>query len=533
MKVKKKPARAGGSPRSEPFLKKLIPVAAAPASGALLTLCFPKTDFHFIAWIALVPFLWSLGGATPRGAVLRGYLFGAAYFASLFWWLAIVRYPASIGYVCFVILLPFIFIPWAWLANRLMQRQSPLFGVWIPAALWVVLEWAMSHGTFALPWWSLGNTQCKNLVVAQLASIGSIYLISFVVILANMFFYSLLMRRVRCERATWIAAGCIAAFTVVYGAACLSIKPQTDRPVSLALVQASFNQNEKEEYVDLGVMLLKHIGMTDKAVAERHPDVVVWPESITPLIWINGPGNLKPFMRRMKWWNATLITGVYDWEGENNYNSVIAVDPEKGVTGKYDKVQIVPFGEMFPYRGLVERISPRAGRWVKKNVYEEDTTKGREFTALETRNGKFGAVICFESVFPQITRRMALLGAEYLLVVTNDAWFLKTGGTYQHAAMAALRAIETRRYTIQSANSGVTEIIDPHGRVVDETEVFDQTTLFGTVYPQKGETFYVRFGDLFAWLCLAISAAGLAWFVKTRKNAAPPTASAQKKKKKN
>jgi apolipoprotein N-acyltransferase len=531
MKAKKKPAQAGGSRRTEPILKRILFLAAAPVSGALVTLCFPPFSLHFIAWIALAPFLYSIERTNGRGAVLRGYLFGVAYFASLFWWLTVVRYPAPLGYACFVVLIPVIFIPWAWISNRLMQRGAPLFRVWLPAALWIVFERAMSYGTFALPWWSLGNTQTANPVVAQLAAIGSIYLISLLVLLVNFFFISLFARRSRRELPVWIALGLAVVFTIAYGAACLSRKPRLDRPVRAALVQASFNQEEKVEQVELGRLFFKHIEMTDQAVAERRPDLVVWPETITPLVWINGPGNLEPFMRRMKLWNAPLIAGVYDWPGGKSYNSVVAIDPEKGITGKYDKVQLVPFGEMFPYRKLVERISPWAGRWIVKNVYEEDTTRGAGFKTLDTRLGKFGVMICFESVFPQIARRMTSLGAEYLLVVTNDAWFKKTAGTYQHADMARLRAIENRRYLMQSANSGVTSIIDPYGRIVAETGVFDRTILYGTIYPQRGLSFYTRFGDITVWLCLALSIAGIAYYFLTRKTPARPPAEPAPKKK--
>ncbi len=533
MKTKKRRVRAGDCPTSEPNWIKAARLLAAPLSGFLLIPAFPPYNITLLAWFAIVPFLWSLRGTTPRGAALRGYLFGVAYLATLFWWLAIVRYPAPLGYAVFGAIIPVVFVPWSLLTNMLMKRRRAVYGVWLPASLWTLFEYAMSHGSLALPWWSLGNTQANCPLTIQTASLGGVYLISFLIILVNLSLESMLplLKRKTADdlpwykrgmyvntRDSWAAAGLLVVLSLVYGAVELGVDQKQERPVRLALIQANFEeQEEKDANVELGAMLERHIEMTGQAVAEKHPDIVVWSETVTPLIWLTGPINIDYTLRLLKTYGITLVAGAYNRdEKERDYNSVVAIDPEKGQLGEYRKIQVVPFGEYFPYRAAVAKISPWAGEWIKKQVYEYDTWPGRDYTVFDSRHGRFGAVICFESVFPQFTRRLVKRGAEYIFVITNDAWFLDTSGTYQHAAFAALRAVENRRYVIQVANTGVTNIVDPYGRVVSESNTLARTILYGTVYPLKKNTLYTKYGDVFVWTCLILSFIGLTAHIANR-----------------
>ncbi|MFA6449645.1 MAG: apolipoprotein N-acyltransferase [bacterium] len=572
MKKNRRPEQAGAFPPSEPLSLRAARVLAAPLSGLLLIPAFAPYNITVLAWAALLPLLWSLSGATIRGAALRGYLFGVAYLASLFWWLVVVRYPAPLGYAFFAIVLPVIFIPWAVLANRLMRLKSAVYRIWLPAALWTLFEFSMSHGALALPWWSLANTQAKNLVTAQIAAVGGVYSISFLIVLINFVLFAALTAFISgrnkkiipagknakytkqredkipgpqspfqndfiSDMTTYAAAAALLAASIIYGCVSLSqpIKITRPRPVRLALIQGSFDQNEKDANVEMGVLLKKHLEMTDAAVAKEHPDIIVWSETITPLSWLNDTPNRESWLTRLKYYNASLVTGVYNWDKrDRSFNSVVAFDPDKGLLGEYRKIQVVPFGEKFPFRAQIEKISPWAGRWIKREVYEYDTYPGKEYTVFDSKFGKFGAVICFESVFPQIVRPIVRRGAEFLFIITNDAWFYDTPGTYQHAAIASLRAIESRRFVVQAANSGISAIIDPYGRVVAETKIFVQDTLFGDIYPETEITLYTRFGDVIVWLCLAFAIPALAAFAtgarKTPESNAPAPEPPIKKK---
>jgi apolipoprotein N-acyltransferase len=521
MGKKKKKKKSAETVKAEPraLWKKAAELAAMPVSGAAIVLAFAPYNQFYLAWAALVPLLWTLRRANCAGAALRGYLFGMGYLAALFWWLVVVRWPAPLGYAAFVVVVPAIFIPWACLTAFFMKKASGAIRVFAPACLWTLLEFAMSHGTFALPWWSLAYTQTSNLVTAQLASLGGIYLVSFMVVLANMFILAIVNKSVAADKRTWAAAGVIASASIVYGIYGLTVSHTTADPVSIALIQANFEeQEEKENQSIFTEMYSTHFEMTDEAVREKEPDIVVWSESVTFIPWLAGERNLESVKNALSSLGITLVAGVYDWKDDSeNYNSVIAIDPEKGLIGKYDKIQIVPFGEMFPYRKVVEKISPAAGAWIKKQALSYDTTPGKSLTVFDSRSGKFGAMVCFESVFPGLTRKLANEGAEFLFVLTNDAWFLDTAAIHQHASMSALRAIETRRYVAQASNTGVSAIYDPAGRLAETVRPLTKDILYGEIRPNQAATFYMRFGDLFAWLCAAFSAAALALAIPRKK----------------
>ncbi len=492
--------------------KRTVELAAMPVSGAALVLAFAPYNQFYLAWAALVPLLLALGRANIAGAALRGYLFGMGYLAALFWWLVVVRWPAPLGYAAFVVLVPAIFIPWACLTAFFMKKTSAALRILTPACLWALLEFAMSHGTFALPWWSLAYTQTSNLVTAQLASIGGIYLVSFMVVIANMFVLALAKKSVATDKKTWAGIGVLAAASIVYGIYGLTASHTTAEPVSVALIQANFEeQEEKEDQSIFTDMYSTHFDMTDEAVREKEPDIVVWSESITFLSWLAGERNIESVKNALSSLGITLVAGVYDWKDESeNYNSVIAIDPKKGLIGKYDKIQIVPFGEMFPYRKTIEKISPAAGAWITDQALSYDTTPGKNYTVFDSPSGKFGAMVCFESVFPGLTRKLANEGAEFLFVLTNDAWFLGTAAIHQHASMSALRAIETRRYVAQASNTGVSAIYDPSGRLSATVRPLTKSILYGEMRSNREKTFYMMCGDLFAWLCAAFSATALA-----------------------
>lgn len=502
---------------SIPVWKRLILLLAAPVSGLLLSFCFSPYDQFYIAWFALVPLLYSIRGSSPAGAALRGYLFGAAFLGSVFWWFSVCRYPAVLGFIAFTVIIPIAFIPWAVLTNRLMRNGAGALWIWLPAAFWVAVEWIMSQGTFAFPWWSLGNTQARNLIIAQAASLGGSYLISFILILANFFVYALITRRAASTRWSWVVAGALVAVLAARGAVILGTTGSggaagSDDAVSIALIQPSFPQDEKDDGSLMPEMYHTHKEMTDDAVEKGDPDIVVWSESVTFLSWLTDGYNYKSLMEYLGRQDIMLVSGVYEFADEKMYNAVVAVDPEEGVVGKYRKMQLVPFGEMVPGRKQVERISPALGEWINETVYENDVAAGNEYTIFKSRHGDFAAVICFESVIPAITRKMTRLGAGYIFIITNDAWFLDTPGAYQHAQLAAMRAVETRRYIVQAANSGVSVFIDPYGRVLSETEVFDKTILAGTVRPMREITFYTRHGDIFAICCFGFSVYALGFF---------------------
>ncbi|MEW5944672.1 MAG: apolipoprotein N-acyltransferase [bacterium] len=476
----------------------------AVVSAALLLLSFPRFDMHYLAWVGFVPLYFALGGGSGRRRFLYGYLFGLVFLGLLMWWITVVRYPAPVGYAAGLLVIPVVFGAWGVAAGAFLRRDSryPLF--LMPGVLWVALEYLASLGPFALPWWSLGYSQSLNLPAAQAASAGGMYAVSFLVTAVNGVVYTLASGGWRRREASVIVVSVAVAAVFVWGLWVVSKPSGGGRRAGVAVVQGNFKQEEKEDPRIFATIYEEHMRLTADAVRRHDPDVVVWSETIAEYDWIAGETMLPYMLDSLEDMGIMLVAGVYDRRGEMNYNSVVVLSPVRGYLGKYDKMHLVPFGEYVPGRNRLGRF-PRLREWVDKNIYLFDTSPGRNPVVFETEHGKLSTIICFESTLPQIARKMTALGAELLLVLTNDAWFEKSAAADQHAAMGVLRAIENRRFVVQGASTGISVIVDPVGRRIASSKLFRREIVYGNVRFRGGRSFYTRFGDVFSWAMLLVS----------------------------
>jgi apolipoprotein N-acyltransferase len=187
------------------------------------------------------------------------------------------------------------------------------------------------------------------------------------------------------------------------------------------------------------------------------------------------------------------------------YNSAFLVGPKATILGRYDKIHLVPFGEYIPLRGLLFFLE-------KLVVGIGDFRSGTDYTVMATPSGRFAVLICFEAIFPDLVRHFVRHGAQFLVHITNDAWFGDSPASYQHVSMVVLRAVENRLPIVRAANSGISAVIDATGRLSQETDLFVRTWVKARISPAgEGTTLYTRWGDLFAYGCMFVSIASLAW----------------------
>jgi apolipoprotein N-acyltransferase len=184
--------------------------------------------------------------------------------------------------------------------------------------------------------------------------------------------------------------------------------------------------------------------------------------------------------------------------GVKSYNSAFLIAEDGEVKGKYNKIHLVPYGEYVPLKEFFPFIE-------KMVVGIGDFSPGETVRVLSFSEKSFGTLICYEIIFPDLVRKFANNGANFLVNITNDAWFGKTGAPYQHLSMAVFRAIENRRFIARAANTGISAFIDSRGKIFEQTKLFTQETLTGNIYVKTQKTFYTRAGDLFAILCLGVS----------------------------
>ncbi|MEW6202700.1 MAG: apolipoprotein N-acyltransferase, partial [bacterium] len=440
-------------------------------SAGLLILSFPRFDLHYLVWFALVPFFFAVSGTCGWKRFLCSYIFWAFFLGGLLWWITVVRYPASLGYLVGTLLFPLLFSFLGVAMGYFLRRDSPFEFLLVPAALWVGLEYLFSLGPLGFPWWVLGYTQSWNLPIAQAASFGGVYAVSFLIVLVNGIIYALCSGRGRHHQV--VLGGVVVALGLILlaGFWMMSGEVRGDARIKVAVVQGGFSQDEKEDPKTFPEIFFAHMQDTRKAVEKFAPDMVIWSETTSNSEWLISDAELPLILNLLRRFGIHLVAGAYHKESGKEYNSVLVLSPEDGYQGRYDKMHLVPFGEYMPLRSQIKKISALS-KWVDKNVYEGDTTPGKHYKVFKTKWGRFSVVICFESVFAQISREMVRRGAELLMVLTNDAWFKKTHAADQHAAMAVFRAIENRRYVIQGASSGVSVIVDPYGRRVRTSGLF-------------------------------------------------------------
>lgn len=489
-------------------------IISASASGIFLVLCFPKLDLHWLSWFALVPVmaLASDRRISMKMAVISGFIMGFIFFTGLLYWLfpfvsygfALVLSGLILG-ISYLSLYTSLFMAASkWIGERIK-------GIWwavLAAAIWTGIEFVRSLGTFGFPWGVLGYSQYRNVHVIQIASILSVYSISFLLVLVNGLLaeaaIELMSRRIKkAAQYAMVAAVCF-AIPLIYGF--LSIRPlDGSEHIRVSVIQGNINQDQKWD-LRYKVQNLNTFLRLTRISALSRPDLIVWPETAVPGYFRYDPWLRKAVTDMAVESKAFLLAGSVDMEYSGNerkfFNSAFLISPNGDVLGKYDKIHLVPFGEYVPYKKIfffVEKIVEGEG----------DFSSGRDYTVFSMGKGKFGTIICYEAIFPWLVRRFVERGAQFIVNITNDAWFGRTSAPYQHAAMSVLRAVENRVPIVRCANTGVSMFVDPYGRIHKETGIFEERVISWDLPIPKGKSLYTRTKEWFPILCLALFISGL------------------------
>jgi apolipoprotein N-acyltransferase len=377
------------------------------------------------------------------------------------------------------------------------------FGLWTAPFVWVVLEYARAQLEIAFPWDFLGYSMTPWLPFIQPAALGGIYLVSAWVVAVNLLAYRTLfpwrqpMRR-RLRGAAWLLL--IIILPLAWSA--LRVKP-TEPWFRVAIIQPDVSPLDKGDWDSRERIQGDLLRMTREAAA-KHPDLVVFPESAT-LVDVTRSPTLGHALRDMvDSLGIEIITGTPLWDiprGTWHNGAVILRPYEDSVLQRHYKTRLTPFSERIPYADrlpFLRRLIGTAdmGNWAI----------GHEHHVFDWANGTLSCLICYEAIFPDLTRTFTRLGSQLHVVVTNDGWFGRLPGIHQHAELSVMRAVETGLPLVRSANNGVSMIVDPYGRVLKRTPLFVQTTLEGMVPKPLAPTPYVRWGDWFIILSLIVMA---------------------------
>ena len=464
-------------------------------SGILLGISYPPNPIGYSAFIAFVPFLIVLSEQEHYFTALRySYLMiFVANIIALYWIGGFTHgrdtYLMAAGVAVLLAHPLFYFLPVAAFLFIKKNISSPLALAAFPF-LWIAFEYFRAHTDFAFPWMLLGNTQTYNISFIQLASITGVYGISFLVISVNIlcviFFQKLYTQQWRFFSVkNSLSIICILLLIVtpkMIGKVMLeeSKKDQTHNSIRIAIVQPNIDPWEKwQNTIDYKMNLL--VQMTKEAEILQ-PDLIVFPETAIP-VYILQPQNqtyfstLKTLVDSLK---IQLLTGIPDVEFYEDsllapadtkifsdsriryqaFNSSMLLQPDSDTIQKYAKMFLVPFAEKVPYAEKIEWLN--IFKW---NVGIGGWGKGKDSTIFIGKK-KDGSVfhcsnmICYESIFPQLSSRFAKNNADFFSVMTNDSWWGNTSGVYQHLRFSIFRAIENRRWIVRCANGGISCFID-------------------------------------------------------------------------
>ena len=494
----------------------VLHLALVVLSAIGLALAFPPWDVTAASWGALAPFLWVLGDLPPHRAAVAGLLWGTLHTWGIGWWVpvAISGYwgqPAWFGIV-FSLLASIVFVGTytaafaacaAWAASRVSGTRR----VTLLAALWVAFELARARVLTGDPWLLSGYALVPYETVVQTADAGGVYLLSFLLAWVNACVAEVPRQLPHGLRAALrpVALGVAAVVLATgYGAFRLdaSYGSANEPPRRVAIVQGNVDVETQWRPELREVSLARYLDLSRDVARHSRPELLIWPESAITFFLATEPQLRESIGRTLGAIGATLIVGGPHVDGtpddERYFNSAFLVDPRGRVRARYDKAHLLPFAEYFPLRSiaLLRRHFERVRTF----------TPGTGDVVLATAIGNAGIAICFEAIFPELVREQVRRGAEILVNLSNDAWLGAGPGPAQHLRMVRLRAIESRRWLVRSTTTGVSAIVDPHGRVVSSVPANEAGALAGTVVPLRGVSPYQRVGDLFAYACAAGSA---------------------------
>lgn len=483
--------------------------------AVLLSLAFPPWGLDFLAWSAFIPLLVAMEREKVIfKAAICGFSFGFVFFVIDLRWIIETmvtygKFTTAIATLVFISMvatlsvLPGIF---SLLSFFLVKQGFDIF--WVAPIIWTALEYFRTYIFTGFPWDCVGYSQAHRLTLIQMCDITGVYGLSFLILLGNVSALSLLkvfmFKRPRYLIHAFTGLVC-AAIALTYGGITLGnyskAADKIEETVAAGILQGDIPQDVKWDPSSKSQTLTRYESLAQDAL-KRGANLVIWPETSVPVV-IGGSD--------ITWKYATNISRTLDipmligapFETHVGtkvifFNSAFLVEDGK-LTQRYDKIHLVPFGEYMPLSWIIPIGPGLAAR-------EEDYSPGSHLTLMKPKGfPPFSVLICYEAIFPELARSAVKSGAKALVNITNDGWFGNSAAPYQHLAMAGFRAVENRVWLIRAANTGISAVFDPTGRLVASLPLMEQGALVCRLpkMPEAG-SFYTRNGDIFAWITIVL-----------------------------
>ena len=465
-------------------------------------------------------------GKSLKAAFGLGSSSGLVRYVVLLYWIVYVTHvhgflplPLAIGIL--LLLAAYLSLyPALWALGVNWGAARGLSPIWWGPVLWVSLEFGLTYIISGFPWELLGNGLVPHPILLQVADLTGVYGLSFLLVLINACLWRLLSpprtrRRRRYPYA--VAVGLILVAWLGYGYYRLgevqNLEAKSPK-LKVAVVQGNIKQGEKWKKEMVQATLDRYAELTRRRC--KGAQLIVWPETAAPFFFLRTPDLSAQVQAIAKESGGSLLFGAPAWEltadGERYFNRAYLLSPEGEVLGYYDKAHLVPYGEYVPLR----RFMPFIGKMVPM---VGDFAEGPVGATVSLPDGvALGPLVCYESIFPNLSRAQVANGAKLLVNITNDAWFGKTAAAYQHLAMAVMRCVENHVCLARAANTGISAFIDARGQILWQSEIYvpDAHALELPLMP--GGSLYTKIGDVFAWTCLILTGLALIFARRRRRD---------------
>lgn len=480
---------------------------SAIVSGIIVGVVYLPVHAGFLIYIGLVPLIHIWLNSDIKTSVKMSFMSAiTANFIAFFWMglnmgtSPIIAFVSLIGSVLYLAIF--------WIINGAVitfLHQRLRIGLIIIPFSWVTMEYFRSFGPMGFPWADLALTQVYYLPLIQTVDITGTAGIAFIICIVNVLIYLSLTEK----KSNPFLIGTILIITLVFGFGSWrmnSIEKQlVENDFSVAVIQPNVDPVKKWEKSFRNELVDLMDSLTVEAI-KMEPDFILWPESAIPAYLRLSVRFRRPIHQRVKESGIPLLTGtvdlISDINGSHYFNGALLLKPD-GSQQIYHKIILVPFAEYIP-------LSKKFPKLKKLNFGQGNFEHGREYTVFTVGSHRFSNMICYESSFPRLARKFVERGAEFLTIETNDGWSGNSPGAYQHFAIAQLRAVENRVPVVRSANTGISGIISPTGKVLEQMAFYERGVIFGSLSFLSGNWQTVS-GDIFSLICILIGIGLVCW----------------------
>lgn len=475
----------------------------ALAAGVLIwALSLPPYGVGMLGALALAPALWAIPGVSPGRAAAWGWAGGILWEFATLWWLipTLVRYGSIAEPVALLLVLGMCAIlglytaGFFWTVAWLVKRRGAWAIALAPCA-WVLWEWLRGHLLSGMPWWGPGYSLSLYPAFLQFTRVAGILGLSFLAVGVSSA-VALWLR----DRRGRVTAMFVPAVLVLVTVLFLWGYWQSRRPVSgkaetaVGYLQPDIGQEVKWDPAHARQTLQTTVDLSS-AFRKYHLKLIVWPESSTPFEWDADEAYRKKVAEVAAETESPILLGSVLSKSGGYENGAVLVMPDGRESARYSKTHLVPFGEYIPFREWLSFAGP-----IVNTI--GDFQPGMHLEPLDSPAGKIAVTICFEGIFPDLVREQVRLGAQVLVNMTNDAWYEGTPGPYQHFLLERVRAVETDRYLIRSANRGICGVVNPRGVLV-ATTTGGPASFWGLIAARDTRTPWTRAGNV--WLLLPLA----------------------------